>query len=148
MTLHHFILTIHLLAATVWVGGHLLLSISYLPKALKKKDPKIILNFEKKFEILGMSSLALLIVTGIWMAYDFGVTIETWFDFSGGFETVISTKLVLLFCTFVCAICAQLYFIPNLDKYNIRIMAFIILTVTLIGVAMLVLGSTLRYGGI
>ncbi|MFD2942406.1 copper resistance protein CopD [Flavobacterium notoginsengisoli] len=148
MTLHHFILIIHLLAATVWVGGHLLLSISYLPKALRKKDPQIILNFEKKFERLGMSSLALLIFTGIWMSYDFGVTIETWFDFSGGFEKVVSAKLVLLFLTFVCAICAQLYFIPNLNQYNMKIMSLIILTVTLIGVAMLVLGSTLRYGGI
>ncbi|KAF2339092.1 CopD family protein [Flavobacterium ginsenosidimutans] len=148
MTLHHFILIIHLLAATIWVGGHLLLAICYLPTALKKKDPKIILNFEKKFETLGMSSLVLLIVTGIWMAYDFGVTIETCFHFKSGFEKVVSLKLILLFCTFICAVCAQFYVIPNLNENNIKKIAVIILTVTSIGVAMLVLGSTLRYGGI
>jgi len=148
MTLHHFVLIIHLLAATVWVGGHLLLAICYLPTALKKKDPHIILSFEKKFEALGMSSLALLIITGIWMAYDFGITIETWFHFSSGFEKVVSLKLILLFCTFFCAVCAQFFIIPNLNKNNIKKMAVIILTVTSLGVAMLVLGSTLRYGGI
>lgn len=148
MTLHHLVLIIHLLAATIWVGGHLLLAICYLPTALKKKDPHIILNFEKKFETLGMSSLALLIITGIWMAYDFGVTIETWFHFSSGFEKVISIKLILLFCTFICAICAQFYVIPNLNQNNIKKMAVIIVSVTSIGVAMLILGSTLRYGGI
>lgn len=148
MTLHHLVLIIHLLAATIWVGGHLLLAICYLPTALKKKDPKIILNFEKKFESLGMSSLALLIITGIWMAYDFGITAETWFHFSSGFEKVVSIKLILLFCTFLCAICAQFYIIPNLKPSNIKRMAFIIITVTSIGVTMLVLGSTLRYGGI
>lgn len=148
MTLHHFVLIIHLLAATIWVGGHLLLAICYLPTALKKNDPHIILNFEKKFETLGMSSLALLIITGIWMAYDFGVTIETWFHFSSGFEKVISIKLILLFCTFICAICAQFYVIPNLNQNNIKKMAVIIISVTSIGVAMLILGSTLRYGGI
>ncbi|MDQ8013118.1 MAG: copper resistance protein CopD [Flavobacterium nitrogenifigens] len=148
MTLHHFVLILHLLAATIWVGGHLLLAICYLPTALKKKDPQIILNFEKKYEKLGMSSLALLIITGIWMAYDFGIKAETWFHFSSGFEKVVSIKLILLFCTFFCAVCAQFFIIPNLKPNNINKMAVIILTVTSIGVTMLILGSTLRYGGI
>lgn len=148
MTLHHTILIFHLIAATIWVGGHLLLSICYLPTALKKKDPQIILNFEKKFENLGISSLVVLIVTGTWMAYDFGVTFKTWFSFSGSFEKVVSIKLLLLFLTFIFAICAQLYFIPKLNQNNIKNMAFVILSVTTIGVAMLILGSTLRYGGI
>ncbi|MNR37456.1 hypothetical protein D3C85_1554710 [compost metagenome] len=95
-----------------------------------------------------MSSLALLIITGIWMAYDFGVKAENWFHFSSGFEKVVSTKLILLFCTFICAVCAQFFVIPNLNKHNIYRIAIIILTVTSIGVAMLILGSTLRYGGI
>ncbi|MBE8724349.1 copper resistance protein CopD [Flavobacterium hungaricum] len=148
MTLHHLILIFHLIAATIWVGGHLLLSICYLPEALKKKDPQIILHFERKFEKLGMSSLFVLICSGIWMAYDFGVSYQTWFSFSGGFEKVISIKLLLLFLTFIFALCAQLYFIPKLNPNNIKNMAFVIISVTTIGVAMLVLGSTLRYGGI
>ena len=148
MPLHHFILIIHLLAATVWVGGHLLLAICYLPTALKKKDPHIILNFERKFETLGMSSLVTLVITGIWMAYDFGVTIDTWFTFSGSFEKVVSAKLLLLFLTIICALVAQFRIIPNLNEFNIKKMAVLIITVTLIGVTMLILGSTLRYGGI
>jgi len=35
---HHFLLIIHLLAATVWIGGHLILSTRYLPEAIKTKD--------------------------------------------------------------------------------------------------------------
>ncbi|CAM4046740.1 Copper resistance protein CopD [Flavobacterium antarcticum] len=42
MTTHHLLLILHLLAAAVWVGGHLVLSVSFLPEALQKKDPKII----------------------------------------------------------------------------------------------------------
>lgn len=147
MNLHHLVLIMHLLAAAIWVGGHLLLAICYLPSALKKKDPHIILNFEKKFEKLGLSSLVILIITGIWMAYDFGVSIDKWFHFKSGFEKVISIKLILLFCTFIFAIIAQSIVIPTLNKYNIKRMAVIILSVTLIGVTMLILGSTLRYGG-
>jgi|GEM_PF-5746128 len=38
MYTHHLILILHLIAATIWVGGHLVLAIGYLPKALKRKD--------------------------------------------------------------------------------------------------------------
>lgn len=148
MTLHHFVLIIHLLAATIWVGGHLMLSICFLPQALKEKNPHIILNFEKKFEVLGMSSLVALILSGIWMSYNFGVTYDTWFSFVGGFEKVVSIKLLLLFATFICAICAQFFILPNLNENNIWKMAIIIISVTSIGMTMLILGSTLRYGGI
>lgn len=148
MTFHHFILVIHLIAATIWVGGHITLSVVFLPVALRKRDPNIILNFERKFEPLGMSALILLIFTGIWMAYDFNVTIEKWFSFSGNFEKVVSTKIILLILTFICALIAQFRIIPNLSEYNLKKMAVLIITVTLIGISMLVLGSTLRYGGI
>ncbi|KAF2508834.1 CopD family protein [Flavobacterium foetidum] len=148
MTLHHLVLIIHLLSATVWVGGHLFLMICILPTALKEKNPALILNFEKKFEKLGMSSLVLLILTGIWMAIDFGVTFESWFHFKAGFEKVISIKLLLLFATFCCAVCAQFYILPNLRPNSIWKMAIVIVTVTMIGITMLILGSTLRYGGI
>ena len=54
---HQIILIFHLLAATVWVGGHLFLSIRYLPEALKKKDASILINFKDKFEPVGLPSL-------------------------------------------------------------------------------------------
>jgi putative copper export protein len=148
MTLHHILLIIHLIAATIWIGGHLTLSIVFLPVALRKKEPLIILNFEKKFEPLGISSLITLIITGIWMAYDFGITYQSWFHFSGSLEKVVSIKLVLLMLTFVLALYTQIYVIPNLTKYNLNKIAFSIISVTVIGLSMLILGSTIRYGGI
>lgn len=148
MTLHHILLIIHLIAATIWIGGHLTLSIVFLPVALRKKEPLIILNFEKKFEPLGISSLIALIITGIWMAYDFGITYQSWFYFSGSLEKVVSIKLFLLMLTFVLALYTQIYVIPNLNKYNLNKIAFSIISVTVIGLSMLILGSTIRYGGI
>ena len=47
---HHLLLIFHLLGAAIWVGGHLILAIGILPEVLKKKDPEILLNFEKKYE--------------------------------------------------------------------------------------------------
>lgn len=51
---HHLLLIIHLMSATVWVGGHLILVASYLPRAIKEKNQNYILNYEKKYEPIGM----------------------------------------------------------------------------------------------
>ncbi len=151
MQTHHFYLIVHLLAATVWVGGHLVLAIGFLPKALKNKDFSRIEKFEKTYEPIGMPSLLLLLVTGILMAYDFDLGITTWFAFTSPIETVISLKIICLLLTVCLAISAQVRVLPKLRSGKIEKlpeMAVHIVAVTLIGIVMLVLGSFVRYGGI
>ncbi len=145
---HHLLLIIHLLGAAVWVGGHLVLSIAVLPEVLRKKDPEILTNFEEKYERIGMPSLLIMIITGIWMAYQFGQGVSQWFHFSNPLETVISLKLILLLATVLFAINARFFVIPKLSPKTLPVMAFHIISVTILGVAMLVLGSFVRYGGI
>lgn len=86
MYTHHILLVLHLIAATIWVGGHLVLAIGYLPKALKHKDFSYIGNFEKTYEPIGMPSLAVLIITGILMAYDYNAGFSSWFSFATPIE--------------------------------------------------------------
>ncbi len=151
MQTHHFYLIVHLLAATVWVGGHLVLAIGFLPKALKNKDFSRIEKFEKTYEPIGMPSLLLLLVTGILMAYDFDLGITTWFAFTSPIETIISLKIICLLLTVCLAISAQVRVLPKLRSGKIEKlpeMAVHIVAVTLIGIVMLVLGSFVRYGGI
>ena len=146
---HHLLLIIHLMSATDWVGGHLILVASYLPRAIKEKNQNYILNYEKKYEPIGMLSLILLVLSGILMAYKYGVTIEHWFEFATPIEKVVSTKLLLLFATLLFALSAQFKVLPKLNN-NIKYlpeMALHILCVTIIGISMLILGSFVRFGG-
>ena len=146
---HHLLLIIHLMSATVWVGGHLILVASYLPRAIKEKNQNYIFNYEKKYEPIGMLSLILLVLSGILMAYKYGVTIEHWFEFATPIEKVVSTKLLLLFATLLFALSAQFKVLPKLNN-NIKYlpeMALHILCVTIIGISMLILGSFVRFGG-
>lgn len=145
---HHWLLVVHLLAASVWVGGHLLLAIKYLPRALKQKDASVLKKFEESYEPLGLPALLLLIVTGVAMAVDYGVTLSNVFGFDNPVETVVSLKLVLLFSTLLLALHARLFIIPKLDSGKLPLMAFHIVLITLIGVAMLVLGTFVRFGGL
>lgn len=145
---HQILLILHLLSATIWVGGHLFLSIRFLPEAMKKQDASIIKKFKDKFEPIGMPALVISILTGIAMAYDYNVTIAKWFSFENGIEKVISVKLILLLITAGLAINAQLFVFPKLKPVNLRRAAIQILSVTIIAVSMLVLGSLIRIGGL
>src|SRR5690606_12350800 len=121
MNLHHLLLIIHLVCATIWVGGHLFLAIRVLPKALREKDVAGLKSFKEKFEPLGMPSLILLVVTGIWMAYDYSATISTWFSFSNNIEKVISIKLLLLLLTAILAVLADQIIFPKLNPKNLNL---------------------------
>lgn len=149
--MHHLLLIIHLIAATIWVGGHLVLAIGYMPRALKYKDFSYIGNFEKKYEPIGMPSLLMLVITGISMAYDYDAGLKSWFSFSNSIETVVSLKLSCLLLSVCFAISAQTRVLPKLRKGNLSKlpeMAVHITSVTLLGVTMVILGSFVRYGGI
>ena len=150
MYTHHILLVLHLIAATIWVGGHLVLAIGYLPKALKHKDFSYIGNFEKTYEPIGMPSLAVLVITGILMAYDYNAGFSSWFSFATPIERVVSVKLTFLLTTVCFAISAQTRVLPKLRKGQLNKlpeMAVHIICVTLIGVLMVILGSLVRIGG-
>ena len=143
-----WLILLHVLGASVWAGGHLILSISFLPLALKQKDATLIKNFKDKFEPIALPSLAISLITGILMAYDLGVPISQWFSFSNPIEKIVSIKLIVLFSTIALAINAQLFVFPKLSSEKLLPVAIQIILVTLLGVTMLVLGSLVRIGGI
>lgn len=145
---HHLLLILHLLGASVWVGGHLILATTILPETLKKKDPQILLNFEKKYEKIGIPALVVMVISGIWMAYQFGIAIPQWFHFNNPVETVVSIKLLLLFVTILFALSANIFVLPRLSAEKLPLMAIHIISVTVLGILMLIVGSFIRYGGI
>lgn len=146
---HHLLLIIHLIAATIWVGGHLYLALRVLPGVLKNKDAERLLKFEKSFEPLGMPALLLLVITGVWMSLQFGISWDQWFSFSSPLEQVVSTKLLLLLSTILFAISAQTRVLPKLRKGQNKLpeMAVHITAVNLLGIALLIMGTFMRYGG-
>ena len=145
---HQIYLIIHLLAATIWVGGHLLLLLRYVPKAIKSKSLEELSAFRKNFEPVGMPSLFILIITGILMAYDYNITFEKWFLFENSIEKIVSIKLILLFISLTLAFITIKFVLPSINKISPFILYFIIFLVTTIAVIMLVLGSLVRIGGL
>lgn len=143
--MYPFILTIHILAATIWVGGHILISTSFLPQALKKKDVNILLEFEKKYEKVGIPSLLLLVVTGLWMAFHYYKV--PFMSFDSSFHRAVSLKLILLFSIMALAIHARFFIIPRLSLENLKLMGYHVIAVTILSILMLIVGVSFRFGG-
>lgn len=138
-----WIVLLHVLGACIWVGGHLLLLLRYLPPALKSKDAAGILAFEKKFEPLGIPALLLQVITGIILGLHYNAA---WFRFDSHFSAVFNLKLILLLLTVVLAVHARFFIIPRLNERNLGLLAGHILAVTVLAVGFVYLGISFRYG--
>lgn len=134
----------HVLGATVWAGGHLILSIGFLPEALKAKDITIILNFEKRYERIGIPALGVQVITGIWMALLF-VPFHDWWHLSTSHHILLWTKLGLLVSTIGLAIHARFFIIPKLTADTLPSLAFHITLVTVLAVSFVLTGLSFRY---
>jgi putative copper export protein len=145
---HQIVLIIHLLAATIWVGGHLILLLRYVPKAIKNKSLNEINHFRKIFEPVGIPSLLLLLITGIIMAYDYDVSVDKWFIFESSIEKIVSVKLILLLISLSLAFVTIKFVLPSINQISPFFLYFIIFLVTTIAVSMLILGSLVRVGGL
>jgi len=59
------LLLLHILSATIWTGGHIVLSVAILPKVLREHSLGMLLDFESAYEKIGMSALIVQVITGL-----------------------------------------------------------------------------------
>ncbi|MFL1011055.1 CopD family protein [Flavisericum labens] len=138
------VIFVHIICATIWTGGHLILSLSFLPKAIAKNDFTVIEQFESKYEPIGIPALLILLITGVYMA-----TVYTpdffQFDFHNHHTQHIFIKLVLLLTTVVLAVHARFFLIP---KRELKPLAYHIILVTILSVLFVFVGFSTRIGGL
>jgi len=144
--LHGILLLLHVLAATIWTGGHIVLSLVILPKALKAGSPDVLLSFESVFEKLGMPALFIQITTGLALAYHLVPDVAQWFVLSNPLSIGIMLKLSLLALTFCLALNARFRVIPTLSASTLNVMALHIAAVTFLSIIFVVVGVSFRAG--
>ena len=54
MATYYVMLSLHVLGATVWAGGHIVLALTILPQALKQGRAVIVSEYEQRFERIGL----------------------------------------------------------------------------------------------
>lgn len=144
--MYHFVLFLHVLAATIWTGGHLVLLTAVLPRALQARDPAILLAFESRFEKIGMPALVVQVASGLYMAHSLVPDLAQWLAFGSPLAGLVGFKLSLLAITVVAAVDARLRIIPTLSAATLPVMARRIALVTAVSVLFVLVGVSFRGG--
>ena len=147
MTTRALVLFLHVLGASVWTGGHLVLAAVVLPRALKARSITELQAFEANFERIGIPALVTQIITGVWLALGL-LPGASWFDTSSPMARAVMLKLGLLACTAVLAVDARLRIIPRLTPERLGGLALHIIPVTVFSVLFVLAGVLLRFGGL
>lgn len=108
-------LILHLLGASIWVGGHLYLFIRLMPRFIRHQDVAGFLAFEKSYEPLGMTALTVQIATGIYMMNTIA-PIRLWGEPMGFLTALIHGKLTWLALTVLTALHARFWVVKKLQN--------------------------------
>lgn len=146
--MYGLMLFLHVLGATVWTGGHLVLALGILPQVLRERSPERLLAFEQRYERVGMPALLLQVLTGLWMAYLLVPDMGAWLAPDTPLARAVALKLALLGVTALIAVHARFRVIPRLTAATLPLMAWHIGAVTLLSVAFVAVGVSLRFGGV
>ena len=144
--MYGLLLFLHVLAAAIWTGGHIVLSVVVLPKALREQSPEQLLNFESVYEKIGMPALIVQVITGLFLAYRLLPDVSQWFILDNPISQVIAAKFILLALTIGFAIDARFRVIPVLSQSNLVVMAWHIVPVTVFSVLFVFVGVSFRTG--
>ena len=148
MEWYRLVLILHIIGATIWVGGHLVLSLAILPGALRSRNAIVVREFEARYERIGIPSLATQVVTGLLLAYFWTRSFDAFLPPASTQAGFILIKLVLLLATIIIAVHARRWIIPTLREETLPALAYHAFAVTALGIALLVVGVGIRTGGL
>ncbi|ALF60845.1 CopD family protein [Psychrobacter urativorans] len=142
----NYVLIMHLLGATIWTGGHLILSLVILPKTLSTRNLDMLLQFEQNFEKVGIPALVVQVLTGLWMAHRLIPDFGAWFAFDNDISKLITLKISLLVATILVALHARFRVIPTLSASTLNAFSINIILITLLSVSFVIVGTLFRTG--
>ena len=148
MSVFPLLVIVHALAATVWTGGHLVLDLGVLPRALRAQSAAQVRAFEEVFEPLGLTALAIQVLTGLWMGWIYLPGFQGLFSPANPIGMLVGVKLLLLAGTAALALHARLRLIPNLTDANLSGLAWHIRGITALAIAFVVVGGLSRLCGL
>jgi putative copper export protein len=148
MSVFPLLVIVHALAATVWTGGHLVLDLGVLPRALREQSAAQIRAFEEVFEPLGLTALAIQVLTCLWMGWIYLPGFHGLFSPANSIGMLVGVKLLRLAATAALAAHARLRLIPNITDDNLSGPAWHIRGITALAIAFVVVGGLIRLGGL
>ena len=140
-------LVLHLLGTTIWTGGHLLLALAVLPRALRAGSLDDLQRFESWFAPLAMPALVVQVATGVWLTHQLLPDVADWVDLANPASRAVAAKFLLLALTVALHADARLRIGRLEADHRLRSMAWHVVAVTILAVLFVVVGTALRQVG-
>jgi putative copper export protein len=119
-----------------------------MPRALREQSVQMVRSFEEMFEPLGLTALAVRVVTGLCMGWIYFPGISGLFDHRNPIGILLGVKLLNLAATAALAVHARLQLIRNLKDENLSSLAWHIRVITALAIGFVVVGALIRLGGL
>lgn len=134
------LIILHILGASIWIGGMLIMALGALPKAKKANDASLLKNYEGSFHILGMIAITIQFLTGFRLAMIYAGGMKGLFDFSNHAAVLFMWKLVIVLLSAGLFVVFKKKTLSNLDNNNISSASAIVWLIALLAIAQMVLG--------
>jgi hypothetical protein len=119
-----------------------------LPRALRTPSAAQIRAFEEVFEPLGLTALAIQVLTGLWMGWIDLAGFQGLFNPANPIGMLVGVKLLLRAGSAALAVHARFRLSPNLTDANLTGLAWDIRGITALAIAVVVVGALIRLGGL
>jgi putative copper export protein len=134
------LIILHILGASIWIGGMLILALGVLPKAKKAKSSAILRNFEGSFHILGMTALTVQLLTGFRIAMIYAGGMKYLFDFTNHAAVLFVWKMLFIILTMVVFVLFKKKTLANLTDENVSSASAMVWVLALLAIGLMILG--------
>ncbi|WP_242462843.1 CopD family protein [Persephonella atlantica] len=148
-----FVMAVHLIVASFWIGGMLFMVLALSPYVRKLPEDISVKAYQevgKRYSFWGtVIGLPLLLITGIFNMKTMGVSFQDMLNFSNSYASTLHHKIHLFILTVILAVIHDFYVGPRSHinrKFKITARAIGVINLIL-GISIIFLAAKLRMGG-
>lgn len=145
---HHLLHYLHLVAASLWCGGALVLALTILPTLWRREGLTVLPAMLLTLDRINLAALAVLLASGYALAWHWLPDAAGWFQSDLRQADLIQMKWLLLVAAAALAGWARIYLLPVWTPARRLALTVYLLGNVAIGLAMVWLGTRFRYDGL
>lgn len=146
LNIYGALVVLHLLAACVWLGGHVVLAYLVSPNALDGRNPDTVYRIQSLYDKIGMPSLVLQVLTGFVLAYLHTPDLAAWVAFESPMGRLIALKLVLQLVVLGLALDLRIRLFARVGSAGLGSLRLHVFVISFVSAALVFLGASFRIG--
>jgi putative copper export protein len=143
---HHILHIVHLLAATLWLGGLALLVLAWLPEMLRTRDPRLLWDALMRSRWVLMASLAVLVGSGLGLAWNWLPETRLWFTPDLPLARLVLAKVALATLLLLVLAYFEMRVLARFSADRLGRMGLCLVLLVLLAVVASAVGTEFRYG--